>query len=63
MKLCRLAPESRLMPSASLEREPTDTYMVAPSGENTMSRVAWPPTGSWDTTVSGSPREERSPLR
>ena len=56
-------PESRFMPSASLELEPTDTYRIAPSGENATSRVAWPPTGSRWTTVSGSPRGERSPLR
>src|ERR1700679_1519105 len=29
--------------SATFEPEPTETYMVLPSGEKTISRVQWPP--------------------
>src|SRR5580692_2471975 len=46
------------MSSATLDCEPTDTYIFLPSGENTTSREKWPPpaTGeSCGTTISGTP--------
>src|SRR6478736_3340054 len=53
-----------VMSSATLDCDPTDTYMRLPSGENAMSRVkCQPPTGdSCGTTTSGTLEAVVSPV-
>src|SRR5579863_5144110 len=47
------------MSSPTLEPEPTATNMVWPFGENTTSRVRWPPpAGRCGTTISAGPRNQ-----
>src|SRR5580692_10908102 len=53
-----------VMSSATLDCEPTDTYIFLPSSEKATSREKWPPpdTGeSCGTTISGTPLATVSP--